>query len=306
VATGLLSERTPGTRPGPLAIGGVGGSGTRVVAEIVRRLGFHLGADLNQMLDNLWFTMLFRRPAWYARASRRRGHGIHANLDALDRAMTSRLLLRDAPLVIGAAADLAWRGQGRSGAASGWRWSVDRARAMLGAPRFDPSRQRGWGWKEPNTHIYLPELTLHFPALRYVHVIRHGYEVACGRNQTQLYNWGRLYGVEPPRDDQEIPAASLTYWALSNLRAIELGERLGERFLLLDYNRLCASPRESVDELLAFLECEADETERETLAALPDASRAQSRSSRFDGASFRPQDVETLASLGYDPAFRPA
>jgi hypothetical protein len=36
-----------------LLIGGVGGSGTRVVAKIVRELGFYIGSNLNVSLDNL-------------------------------------------------------------------------------------------------------------------------------------------------------------------------------------------------------------------------------------------------------------
>src|SRR6266550_6138718 len=45
----------------PVAIGGVGGSGTRLVAEILRHLGYYMGRDLNEASDNLWFTLLFRR-----------------------------------------------------------------------------------------------------------------------------------------------------------------------------------------------------------------------------------------------------
>ncbi len=47
---------------GPVVIGGVGGSGTRVVAAILSTLGFHLGNDLNESMDNLWTTLLFKRP----------------------------------------------------------------------------------------------------------------------------------------------------------------------------------------------------------------------------------------------------
>src|SRR3990167_6840991 len=46
----------------PLAIGGVGGSGTRVVAAAAIALGFDLGSDLNPPLDNLAFTLLFKDP----------------------------------------------------------------------------------------------------------------------------------------------------------------------------------------------------------------------------------------------------
>src|SRR5215469_6992799 len=45
----------------PVAIGGIGGSGTRVVATFLHMLDYYLGDDLNESLDNLWFTLLFKR-----------------------------------------------------------------------------------------------------------------------------------------------------------------------------------------------------------------------------------------------------
>ena len=44
---------------GPVAIGGVGGSGTRVIAEILIQLGFYIGSDLNSANDNLWFMLTY-------------------------------------------------------------------------------------------------------------------------------------------------------------------------------------------------------------------------------------------------------
>ena len=49
---------------GPVVIGGVGGSGTRVVVEIMRRLGVYTGSDLNKAGDNKWFTLLCKLPRW--------------------------------------------------------------------------------------------------------------------------------------------------------------------------------------------------------------------------------------------------
>ena len=43
----------------PVAIGGIGGSGTRLIAQCLKELGFYLGGDLNQANDNLWFVLLF-------------------------------------------------------------------------------------------------------------------------------------------------------------------------------------------------------------------------------------------------------
>src|SRR5580704_16555406 len=48
-------------QPHVVAIGGVGGSGTRVGAALLQMLGYYIGDDLNEPLDNLWFTLLFKR-----------------------------------------------------------------------------------------------------------------------------------------------------------------------------------------------------------------------------------------------------
>jgi len=43
----------------PVVVGGVGGSGTRVIARMLVNLGYYIGDDLNDALDNLWFVLLF-------------------------------------------------------------------------------------------------------------------------------------------------------------------------------------------------------------------------------------------------------
>ena len=50
--------------PGPVVVGGVGGSGTRVVEQMLRQLGVYTGADLNSAGDNRWFTLLCKLPRW--------------------------------------------------------------------------------------------------------------------------------------------------------------------------------------------------------------------------------------------------
>ena len=55
----------------PVAIGGIGGSGTRVVVEILQDLGYYVGDDLNPALDNLLFTLLFKRRSLWPPESHR-------------------------------------------------------------------------------------------------------------------------------------------------------------------------------------------------------------------------------------------
>ncbi len=52
-----------------IAIGALGGSGTRAVAQILIDVGVYLGDDLNVSNDNLLFTRLFKDPKWYKNAS---------------------------------------------------------------------------------------------------------------------------------------------------------------------------------------------------------------------------------------------
>jgi hypothetical protein len=81
------------TLPGPIVVGGVGGSGTRVIAQILSEIGVYFGADLNRPADNLWFTLLFRRPRWFRRVAERNSAAILAGLDVFERIMTGRLAL---------------------------------------------------------------------------------------------------------------------------------------------------------------------------------------------------------------------
>src|SRR5581483_5848515 len=76
----------------PVAIGGLGGSGTRVVARLLQDLGFYLGADLNDYEDNLWFTLLMKRPRSLTRIQRHRSRHVHEALGVFESAMAGRRL----------------------------------------------------------------------------------------------------------------------------------------------------------------------------------------------------------------------
>jgi hypothetical protein len=45
----------------PIVIGGIGGSGTRILAEILQIKNFYIGGSLNPPKDNLWAVFLFNR-----------------------------------------------------------------------------------------------------------------------------------------------------------------------------------------------------------------------------------------------------
>jgi hypothetical protein len=60
---GSIAMTMPVDQPtAPVVVGGVGGSGTGLVAEILRMLRFDTGHNLNRPLDDRWFALLFRQP----------------------------------------------------------------------------------------------------------------------------------------------------------------------------------------------------------------------------------------------------
>ncbi len=241
----------------PVAIGGVGGSGTRAVASILRSLGYCIGADLNSANDNLWFTLLFKRPELLSVPPE------HADFER------SALLFRAAMLGgnVLSAEQRQWvfsltgdRSQHPSA------WLQQRAHSLIAAAatrRHAPSR---WGWKEPNTHVMVDRLVRHFPEMTYIHVMRNGLDMAHSSNQNQLCLWGRFFfGHDNYTMD---PYWSLKYWCLVHRRMEAFGKRMGARFLLLNYDDLCLHPARALEQLLGFLKTPATTTAIDSLTSL--------------------------------------
>lgn len=283
-----------------IAIGGVGGSGTRVIAQILIDQGFYLGSDLNRANDNLWFTLLFKRPAWFFR-NRRNHNAIFRALHIFTRAMQG--VGYHSPADIGFIAAAAFRSsiRGNSHAGDGrGAWPFQRAWRMARPASRDYSKYLGWGWKEPNSHIYLRFLNDHFRNLKFIHVIRHGLDMAWGGQQHQLFNWGQLYEVTPPRDLNLVPRAALSYWVRANQQAIRLGREMGdEKFLLLNFDNLCASPANEIDRLLSFVGQNPDRDERQKLCGLVQPPATMGRYRKHDLGVVDPRDVEAVRSFGF-------
>ena len=81
---------------------------------------------------------------------------------------------------------------------------------------------------------------------------------------------------------------------------LDLCAPLGERFLLLDYDRLCADPGAGLRRLVEFLGLPPEPERLERLAGL---ARPPDSIGRFKGYGldcFDPQDLAFVAKLGFD------
>ena len=194
-------------------IGATGGSGTRVVARIVRNAGMFVGTRLRKT----------------------------GSEDALDLAQYYNRWIN--PFLAGTAAE----GEMRAGLEAAL------AQHLSG---FDGVRP--WGWKEPRSTFLLPFLDRHLPALRFLHLVRDGRDMAFSANQKQARKHGDAY-LRPAAADPAAPARSIALWSELNLATVRYGEReLGRRYLRIRFEDLCAEPAAVAARIFDFFELDGD------------------------------------------------
>ncbi len=227
----------------PIAIGGLGGSGTRVFSALFQAAGFYMGDCQNDPLDNLWFTTLFKRAAW--------GRPPHQSIPAPKDVATSVRIFVHA-MTTGLAgnltdderqflellrSDLPPIGNWRCGAKGEY---IDSLLASKGGTK---QIERPWGWKEPNTHIFLPHLDHNIENLKYIHVVRNGLDMAFSKNTWQMTHWSHLYGLTH-HPDTPSPLRQLRFWTAANKATINYGRtHMQDRFLVVQYENFCAHPK---------------------------------------------------------------
>jgi hypothetical protein len=273
-----------GPRDPHVAIGGVGGSGTNLIAAITHQLGVNIGFDVNSSQDNLAWTLLFKRPEVLSMDDA----ALAEDLAIFVAAMTaSRPLTADEAHRITQLARDDRPQHPRD-------WLAERAARLSAATNVQPD-PRPWGWKEPNTHVLLPFLARQFPAMRYVHVVRHGLDMAFSSNQNQLAYWAGAFEIP---SDLPAPVRALRYWLAVQKRARALGASMGARFLWLDYDAFCANPVDGVERLQQFLGLPRQDPQALADRVEPQPSHGRYRSK--DCSVFDAVDVEAVRALGFE------
>ncbi len=293
---------------GPTVIGGLGGSGTRAVAQSAEALGVDIGR-VNRSYDNRWFTLLCKRPNWLAtRFMEPRPDGeVMAALRVLRSMMLGAPLTHGALRTLGeAAADMAMHGhdaQGSLAGSAGFQLVADYLRS--------PQQQRTvgvWGWKEPNSHLVLPELVATFSDLRYLHVVRHPLDMAFSGNKNQLMTWGHLFDILPTAKEA-LPNAQLQWWLNSTRWAMTQGRSLGDRFWILRFEDLCADPLAIAERLARFIGIPFDDRLLAHASAHVTAPSSVGRWRHRDLSRLDRQTLVAIAELGLysmpEQVFRP-
>jgi hypothetical protein len=127
--------------------------------------------------------------------------------------------------------------------------------------------------------------------------------MAFSENQQQLYNWGPILGLELPKSRFDEPAASLKYWIKSNRRVMEIGEKLGgQKFLVVNFDRLCLSPKSEIQKIVSFLNIEPGAENLATVYRIPQRPKSLGRYRAHNISQFDPADLNEIENLGFSTA----
>jgi len=272
----------------PIAIGGIGGSGTRVVATILKDTGRYMGGDLNHPIDNLWFTLFFKQLGIRGLSEA----AFKIRVDHFVAAMTrDKSYYINHDLIL----DLA-RGEGQQHPAE---WLIDRAKSYLNYKKYTvevPGSSK-WAWKEPNTHICIDRLKIHIPKLKYIHLIRHGQDMAFSQNLLQLAHWGEEVLGRPV---EMIPRDALSYWVEVHKQLDQkLSEFADDEKLILKFEDLCHNPHKTIHRILEFCDVEKTDIEVDSLAKLVVTPKSLGRYKKHGASQFRSEDISALNRFGY-------
>ena len=254
-------------RDQPIVVGCTGGSGSRVIAQILRALGVFMGDRCNPADDAIPFAKFDWHWGRFIVATSRDPHGV---------------ALRAArPLV-------------RVPATYALQFTAMRHRAGY--------REGRWGWKHPHSYLLLPFLQSVYGRFRFVHLVRDGTDMATSSNQRQLRHYGDLF-LSAQQRQLPLPVQAALFWSRANLAARDAGERLlGDRYVWLRLEDLCARPGDEVRTLATRLGIDARIDAMNRAVALPESPATLGRGREVDESLRRAlldAASPALAAFGY-------
>lgn len=274
-----------------IAIGALGGSGTRAVAKVIMESGVFLGRDLNLPNDNMVFARFFRNPDFYRQSDK---EAVFERLSIFSKYMENgaRLPFNELNELV----DIA-KTNTRVGIPK-----LYKLRAQLDNLFGEKYSFSHWGWKEPNTQIYIPYLAEFFPNMKYIQVLRHGLDMAFSRNKVQLRNWGYLFDIEYKEglSDKDLSIMQLDYWIRINEKSIEEGRKyFGDNFFLLNHTSFGENPKQEVQNILNFIDMDISKEKQLELMKIPKVSSSNNRYLSNDISHFRDDQLRAVEELGF-------
>lgn len=209
---------------GPIIIGATGGSGTRALANLlVESNKIYLGRNHNPAMDCLDFKPFYDE--WITRLT---------------------LPLFDSMRPIEIDVELA--------ATQSFEKCFESYLRQLESEKIETL----WGWKGPRSMYLLPFFYAVFPALKFIHLVRDGRDMAYSSNQNQLNLYGETI-INRSMLNRPTPVNSIALWSTMNMRVADYGrEHLKEAYFCLRYEDMVFDRTSTLERLAKFLNIESE------------------------------------------------
>jgi len=260
-----------------ISIGGIGGSGTRVIAQLLEKLNYFMGNDLNVSYDNLLFTLLFKREEIHSLND----DEFNFLVNIFMKIMSSYEIITEEEMNYLSKITLHDRILHPAS------WLRKRLQYIN-----ENTIHTTWGWKEPNTHVIIDKLFDKVDNLKFIYVYRNGLDMAYSKNQNQLKFWGNKYLSENNLDIN--PKNSLKYWCVTHKRMQLLEKQFPNRVLMLDFDKLCENSSSVLESIKSFLGCKQEIKFLETIIRKPDSI---GRYKKFSLENFDREDLNFLSTV---------
>lgn len=265
----------------PVCIGGVGGSGTRLFAQILDLLHFNTGDFINDTYDNLYFTFLFKRLETLNLSQSRflqlfsifekiMLHQEHLNIK--DKKIIENLYIKHT----------------KQNYIYNKKGTYEQFLKKYNLKNNNNNIK--WGWKEPNTHILLPKLLKLYPKIKYIHIMRNGLDMAFSKNQNQLKFWTNL---------KPTPQNSLHYWVKVHKKLFKYQLKYPQNIYILDFDTFCLNPDIQIPLLLKFLNIQSNKNIIQKIKSIIKIPDTIGRYKNHDLSSFNQSDLDFIKSIGY-------
>ncbi len=277
----------------PVLVIGMHRSGTRLLAQILDRLGIFMGTD--QQADSESVTFMLLNEAI-----------LHQCVAFWSEPMPAHFVLAEPELVERVAAGTVEALEARFSSYAG--------SSGLG-PGSSPHTSRPFGWKDPRNTFTLPVWRHIFPRLRVIHIIRHGVDVAASLSRRHAAALRAATGESIPgaltviRDHALGVLSSRRGWTLAE--ALTMWEQyvekarlesaeLGGRALEIRFEELLQAPEQVTAEIARF--CGVPEAAQgAAVLELPTAGRAFAFEQDPELVAFADSVRDFLARYGYSP-----
>jgi hypothetical protein len=284
----------------PVIIFGTGGSGTRVVSQILEKSGCYLGSNVNAAYDNQDFGFLLSgRIKWIEKYFPFTYQRTQVYLNIFDKIYFKKKLAGfEIVIVVKIFLEYLFGNNRQLLTSIPIANRVKSGKRLLGltsgSSNKEPITYNLWGFKSPPAIYFINSLFTHYPGLKLIHVLRDGRDISLSKNRKPLL-YRKIFGIN---STDSVLAGFYNWCAVNTWANVLCKENLpSQQYLLIKFEDICTKPKESVDKILEWVGLASSDTDQ--IYNIPKKNPSIGRWKNHQ-AMFEKIDLSLLRQLGYE------